>query len=246
MQLALTDFLKQAFWSWSWPALWSGSFLYFLFLYFVLGWLFEKTCIWLEKAGLAEKIEKAQPAAGQKQAERRHSMVSLIIFGFSVWPVVWLCRNGVYQPQPSTFGSIFIGLLLLNVWNEIHFFLVHRLMHIPFFMRHMHFIHHRSRVPTVWSVYSFHWLEAGLLSLVPTLLCLVFSPPLLAVALYPLNSVLLNFSGHCNYRLLMLASPEGLASRHVQHHRRSLGNYGFASGLPDKMILLLSRKSKSH
>jgi sterol desaturase/sphingolipid hydroxylase (fatty acid hydroxylase superfamily) len=119
-------------------------------------------------------------------------------------------------------------------------------MHLPFFMRHVHMIHHRSRIPTVWSVYSFHWLEAALLSTVPTLFCMIFSPPLMAVALYPLNSILLNFSGHCNYRLHIFASPEGLASRHMQHHKRSLGNYGFASGLTDKIVLLLTKKNKSH
>lgn len=241
----MPEFLKQAFYSWSWAALWAGSFFYFVFLYFVLGWLFEKACLYLEAAGLAERIEKSMPAAGQVVAERKHSLLSLVIFGFSVWPVVWLCRTGAYQPQPDSFATVILGLLLLNVWNEIHFFLVHRLMHVPFFMRHVHIIHHRSRIPTVWSVYSFHWLEATLLSTVPTLLCMFFSPPLMAVALYPLNSILLNFSGHCNYRLRIFASPEGLASRHVQHHKRSLGNYGFASGLPDKIIHLLSRKNKS-
>jgi len=241
----MSDLLRHAFLSWSWPVIWAISFVYFLVLYFGIGQLFLMVCLKLEKAGLAEKIDKQAPGPEQIRSEKKHSFVSIVIFGFSSWPVVWLYRNGFYQPQTDSFYSVLTGLLLLNIWNEIHFFLVHRLMHIPFFMKNVHLIHHRSRIPTVWSVYSFHWLEAALLSTVPLFFCLVMSPPLMAVAFYPFNSILFNFAGHCNHRLLFLKSEGGLATRHVVHHQRSNGNFGFASGLPDKILLQVKKLKKS-
>ena len=241
----MTDLLNHAFFSWSWAELWVISFTYFLILYFILGGLFQRSCQLLEKAGFAEKIEMQAPSPGQIKREIINSLVSIIIFGFSVWPVVWLYRNEIFQPHADTPIAILKGLLLLNVWNEIHFFLVHRIMHLPFFFKNVHLVHHRSRIPTVWSVYSFHWFEALLLSTVPTILCIVFSPPLLAIALYPLNSILFNFAGHCNYRLSFLGSKEGLASRHILHHKKSNCNYGFVSGFPDQFVSWIRQNNKS-
>ena len=124
-----------------------------------------------------------------------------------------------------------------KVEDEIHFFIVHRLMHVPFFMRHIHKIHHRSLTPTVYSVYSFHPVEALLLSTVP--LCLVWFIPLepRAIMVYPLTSILLNFSGHCNYRFWKAPGPGffQLGTRHNEHHTRGRSNFGFASSLLDTL-----------
>jgi hypothetical protein len=40
-------------------------------------------------------------------------------------------------------------------------------MHQKFMMKQIHYIHHKSNIPTVYSVFSFHWIEALLLSTVP-------------------------------------------------------------------------------
>ncbi len=239
----MIKFVHAVFFNWSYFSLWAIGFIYFLILYWGLGSLFLWTCKKLERKGWAEKIVNQEVTKEQLEWEQKYSFVSIIIFGFSIWPVAWLIRNGFSNPGSDTFWAILLGLLLLNVWNEIHFFLVHRLMHIPFFMKNVHKIHHRSRVPTVWSVYSFHWLEAWLLSTVPSVLCLIFPLPLLAIAIYPINSILFNFAGHCNYRLIFLRRQnDGLATRHVIHHQKSNRNFGFASDILDKLTHWKSNK----
>ena len=169
--------------------------------------------------------------------EIRHSFKSIIIFGFSGLPVVYLVRMGLIHLLPNSFFNICWGLALLTLWNELHFFLVHRLMHTPFFMRNVHKIHHKSFTPTVFSVYSFHWFEALLLSTVPLTIApfINFAPS--AIFLYPLASILINFAGHCNYRF---GNGAGAAwklfgTRHCEHHVKNSKKYGFATDIFDKI-----------
>ncbi|MAJ50119.1 MAG: fatty acid hydroxylase [Flammeovirgaceae bacterium] len=165
------------------------------------------------------------------------SMQSIIIFGFSVIPIIYLIRKDFIVLLPNTWPIIFLGIVLLTIWNEVHFFIVHRLMHFNFFMKHVHFIHHKSRIPTIYSVYSFHWFEALLLSTVP-LTILPFIPfSIVAVFIYPFVSILLNLAGHCNYRF---GQGKGnywvnFGTAHNEHHTKGRKNYGFALNFLDKL-----------
>ncbi len=223
--------------NYSYITLFMLCFGYFLFLYFALAPLFLAMCKLLERKNILHKIEEKEVTKQQLQFEIKHSVKSIVIFGFSIIPVIFLIREGVVALLPNTFLNIVVGVAVLTLWNEIHFFVVHRIMHLPFFMKRVHYIHHKSKVPTVYSVYSFHWLEALLLSTVPlTIIPLIpFSP--IAIFVYPLASILLNYSGHCNFRF---GKGEGeswklFGTHHNQHHFRGRKNYGFASNLLDKL-----------
>lgn len=212
-------------------------FFYFICLYVGLAPLFLGICRWLVRLGYLEKIIDQKVSKSQVLFEIKHSTISLIIFGFSAFPIIYLVRAGIIDLSPNNFWNIIIGLVILTAWNEIHFYLVHRWMHTPFFMKRVHYIHHKSRIPTVYSVYSFHWLEATLLSTVPLTITpfLPFAP--LAIFLFPLVSVLINYTGHCNYRF---GNGKGKAwmlfgTNHNHHHSKGKQNFGFASGLLDRI-----------
>jgi lathosterol oxidase len=218
--------------------------VYFLFLYFAVGYLFDKTCQILAKKALLNKILLSEPDQKQYSFEIKHSLISIIIFGFSGIPVVYLIREGYVEVLPDSILNILIGVTILTLWNEVHFFVVHRIMHLPFMMRRFHWIHHRSVIPTVYSVYSFHWLEALLLSTVPLSIMpfIHFAP--MAIFLYPTISILLNFSGHCNYRF---GNGDGnrwqiFATKHNEHHSKGLKNYGFATFFLDMISAKLFSK----
>jgi len=177
------------------------------------------------------------PKPNQKFREIKHSLVSILVFGFSSFPIVYLYRIEYLTLIPNTFWNVLLSLIALNVWNEIHFFTIHKLMHKPFFMRNIHKIHHQSYIPTVWAVYSLHWVEAALLSLVPFVLSLIHPLAPFAFVLYPLNSILINFAGHCNYRLVGFENTWlGFASKHITHHQKGNKNFGFLSGLLDRIF----------
>ena len=232
--------------NWSYPELFLVTVAYFLFLYFVLGPLFLFVCRVLERRKLLTTIAGGEVTSQQTKFEKRHSIVSIVIFGFSSWPLIYLIRTGVITLLPDSVLNTVIGLVVLTLWNEVHFFIVHRFMHLPFFMKHVHFIHHRSAVPTVWSVYSFHWFEALLLSTVPLALAPFVPLSAMGIALYPLASVLLNFAGHCNYRFGNGHGPSWqlLGTRHAEHHSKRRQNYGFASSFLDWLYSNLNTKKK--
>ena len=105
-------------------------------------------------------------------------------------------------------------------------------------MKKVHYIHHKSLVPTVFSVYSFHWLEALLLSTVPLSIVPFIPFSFTAIALYPMSSILLNFAGHCNYRF---GKGKGeswrlFGTHHNEHHNKGRQNYGFAINFLDKLF----------
>ena len=176
----------------------------------------------------------------QKQVyfEIKHSIKSIIVFGFSIIPVIYLIRIDSVKLLPNTGRNIVIGLILLTLWNEVHFYIVHRIMHQKFMMKHVHFIHHKSNTPTVYSVFSFHWIEAFLLSTVPITIIPFIPFSFVAIMAYPLVSILLNFAGHCNYRFGngKGKSWELLGTHHNEHHSRGRKNYGFALNLLDKLF----------
>lgn len=231
----MEKFIHHVVYEYTYPVLYVLTFSYFLFLYFILGFLFLQACRVLEKRGIVQLISEGNTKIGY---EIRHSLLSIAIFGFSSLPVIFLIRMGTITVSENTFLNIIAGLILLNLWNEVHFFTIHRLMHIPFFMKRVHVVHHRSKVPTVFSVYSFHWFEALLLSTVPLTIAPFISLAPIAIFLYPMCSILLNFSGHCNYRFGNGAgkSWRNFATGHNQHHRKGSRNYGFLLNFLDKLF----------
>jgi lathosterol oxidase len=104
---------------------------------------------------------------------------------------LYYVRSGAITLAATNGFNFILSIIGLNLYNEIHFFVIHRIMHLPFFMKHVHRIHHRSLVPTLTSVYSS--LEALLLSAVPLFLSLVVPLEPLANMVYPVSSIVLNF-----------------------------------------------------
>jgi sterol desaturase/sphingolipid hydroxylase (fatty acid hydroxylase superfamily) len=88
------------------------------------------------------------------------------------------------------------------------------------------------------SVYSFHWLEAVLLSTVPLTIVLFLPLSFISIAIYPLTSILLNYSGHCNYRFGngIKNSWKLFGTLHNEHHYKNKDNYGFVLQLFDHII----------
>ncbi len=221
-------------------------FIYFLFLYFGLAPIFQAVCQKLAKNNLLQQIVPGEISKEQKKFELKHSFVSIIFFGFSGIPIIYLIRMEFITILPNTVFSVLIGVVILTIWNEIHFFVIHRMMHLPFFMKRVHYIHHKSKVPSVYSVYSFHWVEAFLLSTVPVTIAPFISFAPLAFVIYPLVSILLNYAGHCNYRFGVGKGRNWqlIATNHNEHHFKGKHNYGFASDLLDRLNGQLKTSNK--
>ena len=239
----LENLIQKTLFEYSYLSIYFIVFLYFLVLYFIVGPLFLKVCEVLYKKGYLNKIIDKNIPVKQRNFELKHSFKSIIVFGFSAFPIIYLVRENFITLLPDTIINTLLGLLFLNIWNEIHFFIVHRLMHTPFFLKNVHKVHHKSHIPSVFSVYSFHWVEALLLSTVPIIFVLVVPLSSIAIAIYPFTSIIINYAGHCNYRFGNGTGSQWklFGTYHNEHHYKFKQNFGFGSHLLDKLYQLISK-----
>lgn len=185
----------------------------------------------LPRLGIGALIDPRPLPAGQVRGEILRSLSSITIFAGYGTLTVWAERVGavaiIWAPSP---GRILLGLVVLTLWNELHFYGCHRLLHTRWLYRTVHVVHHRSVVPTPFSTYSFHPVEAAMLSSVMILLLLVWPLDIVTIVVFPLVSLIANSIGHMNYAVFPAKhSGELLAAcqRHTAHHTRVTGNYGF-------------------
>jgi lathosterol oxidase len=221
------------------------TFFYFLILYFFVGFIFFQSCKFLERKKIVEKIFVQKTSKDKTLFEVKNSLLSIFIFGFSGIFTIYFVRLDLIELQEVTLLNTFFGLLILILWNEIHFFVIHKILHIPYLYKTVHKIHHHSKIPSIYSVYSFHWIEALLLSTVPLTIApfINFSPT--AIFLFPLASILLNFSGHCNYRFGNGSGKSWklFGTRHAQHHFKNSKNFGFVTHFFDRINALLKKSN---
>jgi sterol desaturase/sphingolipid hydroxylase (fatty acid hydroxylase superfamily) len=130
-------------------------------------------------------------------------------------------------------------LPVLYVWNEVHFFVIHRALHWRPLYRGVHIWHHRSVLTTPFSAYSFHPLESFLLGSVMPLALLMhaFSP--WALLGLTVMSLILNVSGHLPYeeihpRSKLFRHLLGHSRYHNRHHREFHTHYAFSLAWLDR------------
>jgi len=225
-----------------------------LFIFFnILYWFFSLAgrwlLHWLHEKELVIPVDNHALYPGQVRREIQNSLLSIVVF--SVQGIV--IQLGLQQ------GWLFISyeinwycipqIIVLFFWNEIHFYLVHRLLHSPWLIRRVHFVHHISTEPTVFATFSFHWIEAFLLGTVIIFPLLVFPFQAIAILSLPVMSILLNTLGHCNYDLFPKLAPNvflKFSNRHSMHHKKGKGNYGFMLPWFDSLLNTSLSKMNKH
>jgi hypothetical protein len=68
-------------------------------------------------------------------------------------------------PLPASAGgaAAFVATFAaLALWSDLHFFFVHRLLHVPAIYARVHKLHHLSKNPGPWSGLSMHPVESAL------------------------------------------------------------------------------------
>jgi sterol desaturase/sphingolipid hydroxylase (fatty acid hydroxylase superfamily) len=114
-----------------------------------------------------------------------------------------------------------VALLLLH---DAYFYWCHRLLHVPFLLRHVHAVHHRSRVPTPLSAMAMHPVEAIAEALfVP--IAAALHPPTTAFIAFFVAMIALNTIGHLGIRGVPLLNGRrgalqlvSQSDTHLQHH----------------------------
>lgn len=143
---------------------------------------------------------------------------------------MWLMANG-YAPVITLAENpvwFVLWLVAIPMWSAFHFYWIHRLLHVPFFYKHFHSLHHRNISIGPWSGLSMHPIE-HLLYL--SSLCIHW-----VIASHPIHlhfHVIFQGPGaamsHTGYEDLLIRDKRQLALGtfyHQLHHRYFTCNYG--------------------
>ena len=185
----------------------------------------------LRNARQNQRINPKPLRPHQIRTEMRSSLLSIVIFGFLGGLTFLLLRSGWLQVTGAVSVSRWmIEVLALFLWNELHFYATHRLLHSKMLYKKVHLEHHRSVVVTPFSVYRFHWYEALMLGAVMPLAMVFHNFSIWSLLMLPPLSLLWNLVGHSNYRprAFGLGWLARASERHAAHHGKIHGNYGFS------------------
>ncbi|MDH5694555.1 MAG: sterol desaturase family protein, partial [Gammaproteobacteria bacterium] len=185
------------------------------------------------------KIENESLARNQIRKEILASLRSVLVFAllggitFNFLKQDWLRVNG-----DIAIHQWLIEILLLYLWNEMHFYFSHRLLHVRPLFRYIHKVHHQSRIVTPFSTWSFHWLEAAILGSVLPLAILIYPFSVWSLALLPVISLFWNIIGHSNVCSTnpFLGIFSQASARHAMHHKHIDRNFGFSLPYFDRWL----------
>jgi sterol desaturase/sphingolipid hydroxylase (fatty acid hydroxylase superfamily) len=141
----------------------------------------------------------------------------------------WLFANG-YVPflNPSENPVWFATLLvLIPLIGEIHFYLVHRLIHTRLLYKYVHSLHHNNVNPAPWSGLSMHPVEHLLYFSGVVLVAVLNSHPIHILA-YAIRVNLGPAVGHTGFDKLELGDTHGIDAgvyAHYLHHKLFEVNY---------------------
>jgi sterol desaturase/sphingolipid hydroxylase (fatty acid hydroxylase superfamily) len=213
--------------------------VFFGALYLLGGWGMTALTRWLAHRGVGKVLDTRPLKPDQLPREWRLSLQSVLLFGTGMVVPWGLLQLGWAQFAPTaSAGRVVLEIIVLMLWNDVHFWVNHRLLHVKALVR-FHGDHHRSYVTTPWSTYSFHPLEALMLGNVILLPMVVHDFSFWSLAAVPVLSLVLNVIGHSNYDFFPGVSathPLAASRRHHLHHARTHGNYGFALAFMDQLM----------
>jgi Delta7-sterol 5-desaturase len=122
-------------------------------------------------------VQKGKPRPRQALREALNSLPPVAIKA-AVWTAVErLHASGhslLYSGAPTSWAAttyMLFTVLALDVLHDAWFYWTHRLLHSKALYSSVHLLHHRSTVPTPFTGYSFHAVEAAIVFANEVLVC---------------------------------------------------------------------------
>lgn len=210
----------------------------FALLYFSISSSLYVVFNWSLRKKITKKVAVFDLFKNQIQFEILNSFMSIVVFGLYGLLIVFCYRNGVVSIAFKNNYMIWLDLLILAIWNEVHFYFGHKLMHTKLFIG-VHRTHHKSIVVTPFSTYSFHPLESLIFGTVMILPMLVYKFELTALIIFPIYHLFFNTLGHSNVRLVDKTGglkDLKISTQHNNHHTKYNSNFGFVSSVMDRLM----------
>lgn len=163
------------------------------------------------------------------------SMLRILFHAMPIWTaiavaILYCYANGLVPWVTWDAHPVYLVCLalLMPILHETHFFLIHRLIHIPFLYKHVHSVHHNSVNPSPYSSLSMHPVELLLYLGMAFWHLIIPSNPVLA--LYQLHRAGFGaIPGHIGFDKIEVGEDGGLDTHayiHYLHHKYFEVNYG--------------------
>jgi sterol desaturase/sphingolipid hydroxylase (fatty acid hydroxylase superfamily) len=154
--------------------------------------------------------------------------------GLPVWSAyevfllhAWANGSGPWTTFEAHPWALAVFALLLPLIHEVHFYCIHRLIHVPILYKWIHSVHHNSVNPSPWSSLSMHPVEHLLYWSDSLIHLLIPSHPLLV--LYHLNITGTGaVVGHIGFDKIETGADTAIESHafaHYLHHKYFEVNY---------------------
>ena len=221
--------------------------LYATVFFFVIYCTFAMIVFLLAKH-INRPIEKRQVIGKQLATELANSMRSILVFGIGMIVPWCLIQNGhATIIAKASSMHILLECVALILWNDIHFYFTHRLLHTqfnnPLFkwlnLKSAHITHHKSISATPFAAYSMSVTEALLLGSVLPIAMLAWDFSAFSLLFLPIWSIAINALAHSNCDFFPHAAQRsyfGLIKHHQSHHSHYHGNYSFFSWQLDALF----------
>ena len=197
--------------------------------YLLFAWTYKTVSEWLTGSS------RNRFSGKQKQIRREiwWAFVSTLVFVGLASAAWWLYQQGVTRVYEDAnkypLWYLIVSPVLLLVLYETYYYWLHRWMHIPKVFRIVHFIHHESRQPTVFTSFAFHPLEAFLqLAFFPLIVLLIPFHYITLFIVFTLMSVsaVINHSGVEVFRSRVMLDHLISSTHHDRHHTHFNRNFG--------------------
>jgi Delta7-sterol 5-desaturase len=214
--------------------------------YFLVAGLFHLVFYsWQHKKWKPYKINR-ETDSRQYRKEIKNSLVSGLIFSIITAVTLFFWQKGYtrvyYNINQYTLAWLPGSFLLSLVVQEVYYYWVHRWMHFPKIFRLIHKTHHESRIPSPWTAFSFHPLEALALALVlPAIIFIIPMHPwviLIQLVFMTVSSVI----NHLDIEIYPAWFQKSFlgklfigATHHSAHHKQYKYNYGLYFTVFDKL-----------
>lgn len=214
--------------------------------------------LWILRPGklAAREIQDPKLFPGQLQFELKYSLQTMLVVSVMLTPLLLWIQKGVTQIEfAGHFSGWILGPIFLVAFfiQDIWFYWSHRWLHSKWAFPRIHWLHHKSKVPTPLASHSFHWIEATLQYV--WLYPLAFLLPMTLTDFCVFMALMHFFAtwGHFNFELMpksVWSHPLGswvtTSSHHNDHHRYAKDNYGLYLKFWDQKFKTLNSETEKH
>lgn len=179
--------------------------------------------------------------------------------------MLWAHANGIVTPlsfKEHPFGFILL-MLAIPAFRDLHFYLTHRLLHVPVVYKHVHKLHHYNTNPSPWSGLAMHPVE-HLLYFSGVLIHFVIPAHPIHILFQLAHAGLSPAAGHAGFDKLVLDelgdhhAIDTHAYTHYLHHKHFECNYAngiipmdkwfgtFHDGSPEAHNAMQERRRQRH